>query len=51
MAETVRREDFRHIAYLQSKMKNFQAGYVLYMGDRVLPFGERFYAIPVSFLG
>jgi uncharacterized protein len=51
LAETVRREDFRHIAYLQSKVKNLQAGYVLYMGDRVLSFGERLYALPVSVLG
>ncbi len=51
LAETVRREDFKHIAYLQSRVKNLQAGYVLYMGERVLPFGERFYAIPVGCLG
>jgi uncharacterized protein len=48
LAQSVRRQDFRHLAYLASKTNNFKAGYLLYLGDQILPFGHNLYALPVS---
>jgi len=48
MAQHVRKEDFRHISFLAAKDSRLTAGYVLYMGDKVLPFGKNLFALPVS---
>jgi len=50
LSESIRKDDFRHISFLQSKVKNMTAGYVFYLGNNVLPFGKDLYAVPVSFL-
>jgi len=47
-SKTVTRDDFKYIASLDKAVENLKAGYVLYMGDRILPFGEKFYALPVN---
>jgi uncharacterized protein len=45
---TARAEDFRHLEHLRRLAgKNFHHGYVLYTGERALPFGDRLTAIPV----
>ena len=52
LAGTVHKADFRHLAMLQAKVDNMRAGYIIYLGDRVLPFGRGLYAIPAgSFCG
>jgi len=33
---------------LQAKVKNLRAGYLVYLGERVLPFGKDLYAIPAG---
>ena len=50
LSESIRKDDFRHISFLQSKIKNMVAGYVVYLGNAVLPFGKDLYAIPVNLL-
>jgi uncharacterized protein len=48
---TVRREDFRGLRKLAAACgEDFCLGVILYDGDRVLPFGERLFATPVSCL-
>lgn len=47
-SKTVTKEDFKHISAFERDIENLKAGYLLYMGDRILPFGERFYALPVN---
>jgi hypothetical protein len=48
---TVRREDFRGLKKLVlAGGEGFRLGVVLYDGDRVLPFGERLFAAPISAL-
>jgi predicted AAA+ superfamily ATPase len=49
-SKTVTRDDFKYIASLDKAVRNLKAGYVLYMGERILPFGEKFFALPVSIL-
>jgi uncharacterized protein len=42
---TVRREDFRGLNRLASSCgEDFRLGVILYDGDRILPFGEDFFA-------
>ena len=48
-SKTVTKEDFKYIADLKSRV-NLMAGYVLYMGERLLPFGDSLFAMPVSVL-
>ncbi len=48
LAGTVHKADFRHLAMLQAKAANMRAGYIVYLGDRVLPFGKGLYAIPAG---
>ena len=50
MAGTVHKADFRHLMMLQDKAANMRAGYIIYLGDRVLPFGKDLYAIPAGCL-
>lgn len=47
-SKTVSREDFKHIAAFDKACSNLKAGYVIYMGEKILPFGEKFFALPVS---
>lgn len=50
-AETVRAEDFRGLRRLADQIGDrFRAGYVLYAGAEVLPFGPRMRAAPISTL-
>ncbi len=49
-SKTVTKEDFRHIAALKTDINNLKAGYVLYMGEQLLPFGANLFAVPVSVL-
>lgn len=47
--QKVKREDFADIAAL-AEHKNLKRGYVIYTGDKILKFGERMFALPVSAL-
>ncbi len=49
-SQTVTKEDFRHIDYLKNSVFNLSSGYILYMGKRILPFGNNLFAVPVSVL-
>ncbi len=50
-ASTVRGEDFRGLRHLAERLgPRFRAGYVLYTGEQVLPFGERLRALPMAAL-
>lgn len=47
----VRDADFRGLRYLRTRLgERFRAGLVLYAGDRLLPFGDRLRAAPISAL-
>jgi uncharacterized protein len=48
LSGTVHKADFRHLKMLQAKADNLRAGYLVYLGDRVLPFGRGLYAIPAG---
>jgi predicted AAA+ superfamily ATPase len=44
-------QDFQHLASLQSELgKTFKQGFVLYLGNEVIPFGENLWAVPLSCL-
>jgi hypothetical protein len=48
---TVNDEDLRSLRYLRDKVGgSFKAGVVVNCGDRVVPFGDRIHAVPVSAL-
>jgi uncharacterized protein len=48
---TARTEHFRHLEHLRRLAgRNFHHGYVLYTGKRMLPFGDRLTALPISSL-
>lgn len=50
-ASTVSPRDVKHLQGLRDKLGDrFTAGVVLYLGDRVVPLGERLWAFPVSML-
>lgn len=50
-AASVVGEDFRGLRSLaEDAGRQFESGTVLYMGREVVPFGERLFAIPISFL-
>ncbi len=49
-SQTVTKSDFKHIIDLGKSAGNLTAGYVFYMGDHILPFGENLYALPVKIL-
>jgi predicted AAA+ superfamily ATPase len=50
-ALTVRGSDFRGLAGLRDRLgERFRSGVLLYTGDRVLPFGDRLTALPLSAL-
>jgi len=48
LSQTVTKEDFKNITYLKKNISNMKYGYVLYMGDRILPFGKNLFALPIS---
>ncbi|HEY6738959.1 MAG TPA: DUF4143 domain-containing protein, partial [Actinopolymorphaceae bacterium] len=48
-AATVRPDDFRHLRWLADRLGDrFAGGYVLHLGTRTLPFGDRMMALPIS---
>jgi len=49
-SQTVTKEDFRHIEALEQSVNNLKAGFVMYMGQSILPFGKKLFALPVSLL-
>ncbi len=50
-AEAVRREDFRGLRHLASRLGDrFRAGIVLYAGQQQLSFGDRLTALPMAAL-
>ncbi len=49
--ETVRGDDFRGLRHLADRLgTRFRAGFVLYTGEQVLPFGYRLKALPMASL-
>jgi uncharacterized protein len=50
MAGTVHKADFKHLKMLQTKVNTMRAGYIIYLGDRALPFGKDLYALPAGYL-
>lgn len=50
-SSSVGRSDFSGLRSLADNARGrFTGGYILYLGDRALPFGDRYWAIPVSAL-
>jgi predicted AAA+ superfamily ATPase len=49
-SKTVTKEDFKHIVALKDSVNNLKAGYVLYTGEQLLPFGNNLFALPLSIL-
>ena len=50
-SSTVRAEDFRGLRHLQQRVgPDFTAGFILYTGQRTLPFGDGLRAVPISAL-
>jgi len=50
-AATVRGDDFRGLRHLAERLgSKFLAGFVLYTGEQVLPFGDRLRALPMAAL-
>ncbi len=50
-ASTVATGDVKHLQALRDKLGNrFAAGVVLYLGDRIVPLGDRTWALPVAML-
>ncbi len=45
---SVRTSDFAGLRRLKASHNKFICGVVLYDGDKVLPFGDRFYAVPFN---
>ncbi|WP_457596899.1 ATP-binding protein [Hydrogenimonas sp.] len=50
-SRTIDKSSFKHIVDLRERASRFYRGYVVYLGDRLLPFGERLYALPIGWLG
>ena len=48
---TVSSSDVKHLRFLQNNLGDrFKAGVIPYLGQRVIPLGERLWALPVSAL-
>jgi predicted AAA+ superfamily ATPase len=45
----IKQEDFKHIDDLAKKESKLDLGIVFYMGDKILPFGKNFVALPLGF--
>lgn len=51
LGATIRSDDFRGLQKLQRVTpERFTSGVVLYDGERCVPFGEKLFAVPISFL-
>jgi len=50
-AKSVTKSDFKHIIDLQNSCDNFHLGLVLYMGEHLLPIGDRLWAVPFGCVG
>lgn len=51
MADIVRKDDLKGLTSLKAYCKeDFQKGIILYTGDRILPFGDSFIAVPITAL-
>ena len=51
LAQSVQDRDFKQIKALQALVpESFHAGIVLCSGDRILPFGEGVWAVPIGIL-
>ena len=50
-SKTVDKSAFRHIEDFAWKAPDFYRGIVFYLGERVLPFGENLYAVPLGIFG
>lgn len=48
LSQTINMEDFKHIIYLKRNLPEFKRGYLIYIGERVLPFGEGLFALPAG---
>lgn len=49
-SQTVSFHDFKAITEFAAQRDNFARGLVFYLGDKVLPFGENLFALPVKML-
>lgn len=49
-ASTLTKDDFKGLRRLSELSPQFKKGIVLYTGDEYLPFGDKFYAVPMSAL-
>ena len=49
-SQTVSFHDFKAITEFAAQRDNFERGYVFCLGDKVLPFGENLFALPVKVL-
>ena len=50
-AATVKQTDFRGLRLLKNATgERFKSGVIVYTGDRILPFGDNLYAVPLEFL-
>lgn len=49
---SVGKQDFRHLTWMRDHLvpDKFCAGVVLYMGEQVVPFGDRLWAVPIGHL-
>lgn len=51
MASSVTSQDFKALAELEkSLVEKFLKGIVLYTGSRIIPFGKKLFAVPISAL-
>ena len=48
-SKTIVKKDFKHIIDLKNFAPNFKRGILFYLGEKVLPFGEDIFAVPVRF--
>ena len=50
-AATIKQTDFRGMRLLKNAAGNrFKCGVIIYIGDRILPFGDNLYAVPLQYL-
>ncbi|MCX7831162.1 MAG: DUF4143 domain-containing protein, partial [Acidobacteria bacterium] len=48
LSSSVHKEDFKNIIALSKEFSRLKCGYVLYMGDKIIPFGKNLYALPAT---
>lgn len=49
-SKTVSKNDFKHIIDFKASFGKDVKGFVIYTGERILPFGKDLYALPVGIL-